>query len=328
LNSFRTNIESPEFPFSISHGQKVTVLGSCFAENMGSLMQASKLDVRVNPFGILFNPFSIMNALERMLNNRPYSLDELVSIGDHYASLDHHGRFNKGEAEETLEGINAELKLGADHLRSSKVVFITLGSAWVYVHKDRNHTVANGHKIPNKDFEKRLLDFQDVHLILRHIPQFFASKKMDAQIVFTVSPVRHWKDGATQNQRSKSILNAAIHEVVDEFDNCHYFPSYEFMMDDLRDYRFYGTDMLHPSPQAIEYIWEKFETSFFSNETRIICQEVKSVVQAAEHRPMDPESNSFQRFIKNQIDLINGLEAKHPKLDLSLERGRFEAYQM
>lgn len=304
------------------------MLGSCFAENIGDLLAANKLDVQVNPFGILFNPFSVMNAVERMLNNRPYVLSDIVQVGDHFACLDHHGRFNRQSAEETLIGINQELELGRMHLMESNVVFVTLGSAWVYRHISSNHIAANCHKIPNKQYAKQLLSFQDVHLILRHLPAIFAAKKLDTQIVFTVSPVRHWKDGPIQNQRSKSILNAAIHEVVDDFENCHYFPSYEYMHDDLRDYRFYGADMLHPTTQAIDYIWNKFQDSFFSDETRIICKEVKAVVEASKHRPLDPESNSFQRFVRKQLDLISGLEAKFPQLNMAAERSVFESYKM
>ena len=188
--------------------------------------------------------------------------------------------------------------------------------------------MANCHKIPNKEFNKRILTQQEVHLILRHVPELFRAKKLKAKIVFTVSPVRHWKDGATENQRSKSQLLSAVHSVVDEFDNCHYFPSYEYMMDDLRDYRFYATDMLHPSPQAIDYVWQKFQTSFFSDETRLICKEISAVIQAASHRPLDPESNSFQRFLKKQLEIIDQLEKSYPQLSLSEERKSFQGYQL
>jgi len=327
MDSFRTNITAPKFPFHISHGDQVVMLGSCFTENIGELMQSQKFDVTVNPFGILFNPFSIMNALERMLNDRPYTESELLKVNEHWVSLDHHGSFNKKSPKETLDEINQNLAKGRDGIKSANYIFITLGSAWVYNHKERNHIVANCHKIPNTEFEKQLLSFQDVHLILRHIPEFLAAKKINAQIVFTVSPVRHWKDGAIENQRSKSILNSAIHEVVDEFESCHYFPSYEFMMDDLRDYRFYGQDMLHPTPQAIHYIWEKFMESFFTEETTSLCKEVKAIVEAANHRPMDPESNSFQRFLRKQVELIDELEAKHPALNFKVERERFEGFR-
>jgi len=143
-----------------------------------------------------------------------------------------------------------------------------------------------------------------------------------------VSPVRHWKDGAIENQRSKAQLLSAVHAVVDEFESCHYFPAYEYMMDDLRDYRFYATDMLHPSPQAIEYVWQKFQTSFFSDETRIICKEISAVIQAASHRPLDPESNSFQRFLKKQLEIIDQLEKSYPQLSLSEEKERFQGYQL
>ncbi|GAB5539028.1 MAG: GSCFA domain-containing protein [Salibacteraceae bacterium] len=326
MDSFRTRIDAPKFPFEIAHASKVSLSGSCFAQNMGEKLQGSKIDVTVNPFGILFNPFSIMNALERMLNNRPYTKNELIQVGDNYVSLDHHGEFNNTDPNAAIKNIQYRFEAGRTHLIESDVIFITLGSAWAYHHLAENHTVANCHKIPNKEFEKRLLSYQDVHLILRHIPQFFASKKMKAQVVFTVSPVRHWKDGPVENQHSKSILHAATQAVVQEFDNCHYFPSYEFMMDDLRVYRFYGQDMLHATPQAIDYIWEKFQESFFSEETKAICKEVKAIVDASAHRPMDPESNSYQRFVKKQLELIDLLEVKYPVLDLTSEKQHLKGF--
>jgi len=328
MEQFRTEVEAPEFPFDINHRSAVTLLGSCFAENMGELMTSVKINKLVNPFGILFNPFSIMNALERMLNNRPYEESDLLLVGDHWVSLDHHGRFNKKEKGEALESINSSLKLGRAQLLNADVVFITLGSSWVYQHIQQERVVANCHKIPNKEFKKRLLTQQEVHLILRHIPELFRAKKLKAKIVFTVSPVRHWKDGAIENQRSKAQLLSAVHAVVDEFESCHYFPTYEYMMDDLRDYRFYATDMLHPSPQAIEYVWQKFQSSFFSDETRIICKEISAVMQAASHRPLDPESNSFQRFLRKQLEIIDQLEISYPQLSLSNERKIFQGYQL
>jgi len=302
------------------------MMGSCFAENIGALLRENKFDTHVNPFGILFNPFSLVNALERMLNDRPYTRDELIQSGEHWASLDHHGQFNRRDPEETLRLINEALREGATRLRKARVIFITLGSAWVYRHIDRDKTVGNCHKLPGNAFEKRLLSFQDTHLILRHIPEFLRAVKLDARIVFTISPVRHWKDGAIENQRSKAILLAAAHEVVDEFAQVHYFPAYELMMDDLRDYRFYAADMLHPSEQALDYIWEKFQASFFTPETKAICAKVKQIVQAAAHRPVDPESNSFQRFARKQLELISELEGEYPALDLAAEKQCFGQY--
>lgn len=326
MEVFRTEVFPPDYSFQIDHQKSVVMLGSCFAENIGAKLLQSKVKTTINPFGILFNPFSIMNALERMLNNRPYEASELVKTTEYFASLDHHGRFNQTEVEATLDGINTELETGREALLNADVVFITLGSAWVYEHIAKQKTVANCHKIPNKEFSKRLLSYQDVHLILRHIPQFFAAKGVRAQIVFTVSPVRHWKDGSMENQRSKSLLNAAIHAVVDEFETCHYFPAYELVMDDLRDYRFFGADMLHLNDQAIDYVWQKFQGAFFNEKTQEICNAVKAVVQAASHRPVDPESNSFQRFLSKQLSIIAELETKFPELDMSAEKAVFQRY--
>lgn len=323
MDSFRTRIPAPSFPFRVSHESKVVLLGSCFAESVGEKLSSRKFDVVTNPFGILFNPFSIVNALERMLNNRPYVVAELEHVDEHWVSLDHHGAFKRKNSDEALSSMNDALESGRKQLLASNVIFITLGSAWVYRHLTRDHIVANCHKIPNNKFKKELLSFQEAHLIMRQIPQFLASMKINAQLVFTVSPVRHWKDGPIENNRSKSILNSAIHEVVDEFENCHYFPSYEYMMDDLRDYRFYGADMLHPTAQTVDYIWQKFQESLFEEETVAMCKAVSAVVEAASHRPMDPESNSYQRFLKKQLEIIEDLDKSHPELNMSEEKARF-----
>lgn len=306
----------------------MVLLGSCFAENIGALLQENKFDTHLNPFGILFNPFSLMNALERMLNERPYTPGEMIQSGEQWASLDHHGRFNHRDPEEALALINRALYEGAAALRRADVIFITLGSAWVYRHLERDRLVGNCHKLPNKEFEKRLLSFQETHLILRHIPEFLRAMEIKSQVVFTISPVRHWKDGAMENQRSKAILLAAAHQVADEFATAHYFPAYELMMDDLRDYRFYASDMLHPSEQALEYIWQKFQESFFKEETKTLCAKLKQVIQAAAHRPVDPESNSFQRFVRKQLEAIGELESEYPSLDLQKEKQRFQQYRL
>lgn len=326
MDRFRTTVQAPDYPFSIDHQAELVLMGSCFAEEVGGRLFENKFRALINPFGILFNPFSIMNALERMLNDRPYSLDDLLQINDLWVSLDHHGRFNQHHQQEALDGINASLSKGRERLLSADVLFITLGSAWVYEHISSQRIVANCHKIPNTFFEKRLLSQQETHLLLRHIPQILGVKNPKTQIVFTVSPVRYWKDGAIGNQRSKAQLLSAVHQVVDEFENCHYFPAYEIVMDDLRDYRFYASDMLHPNGQAVDYVWEKFQQAFFKDETRIICNELKAVIQAASHRPVDPESNAFQRFLRKQLEIIDALEARYPSVDLSPERKQFKSY--
>ena len=325
MDSFRTRISAPNFPFKISHQSTLVLMGSCFAESMGAKLATRKFDVNVNPFGILFNPFSIVNAFERMLNNRPYLESDLISNGEHWVSLEHHGSFNRRSAKLTVEEINDALEKGRDQLRKADVIFITLGSAWVYRHIELNRIVANCHKIPNKEFKKELLSFQEAHLILRQIPQFLASMRINAEIVFTISPVRHWKDGAIENSRSKAILNSAVHEVVDEYAKCHYFPSYEYMMDDLRDYRFYSEDMLHLTEQAIGYVWEKFQDSFLEDHTLEMCKAISALVEAASHRPMDPESNSYQRFLRKQLEIVAQLNAKHPELNMAGEKARFES---
>ncbi len=328
MDQFRTEVTPAKAAFGIEHSDAVMLIGSCFAESMAERLADSKFRVSVNPFGILFNPFSVVNALSRISSKRYYKEEDLVQVGDQWVSLDHHGSFNASDSETVLEAINKNIDEAHETLKKAKVLFVTTGTAWVYHHTERDQTVANCHKIPNTAFEKRLLSNQDTHLILRHIPQLLERLNPGLQIVFTVSPVRHWKDGAIENQRSKAQLVAASHAVVDEYEQCHYFPSYELLMDDLRDYRFYKTDMLHPTDQAVDYVWGKFGDTYFSNDTRAIMEDVKGLMQAVKHRPVDPESNSFQRFVKNQLELIQKLEARHPSLDLQPQRSHFERYRL
>lgn len=328
MDKFRTEVWPQPSDFPIEHSQSIVMVGSCFVESMGSRLQDAKFPVNLNPFGILFNPFSIVNALSRIGSKRHYASEDLVQAGEQWASLDHHGSFSGPDAEEVLSNINESIDQAHDALKAARWLFITTGSAWVYHHTERNQTVGNCHKLPNTEFEKRLLSHQDVHLTLRHIPQLFQQLNPDLQIVFTVSPVRHWKDGAIENQRSKALLLAGTHAVVEEFDNCHYFPAYELMMDDLRDYRFYKSDMLHPTDQALDYVWQKFSDCYFSDVTKAVIDDLKPVMQAVKHRPADPESNSFQRFVKKQLEILNVLESKYPQLDLSKERRQFERYRL
>ncbi|GAB4375959.1 MAG: GSCFA domain-containing protein [Salibacteraceae bacterium] len=325
MDQFRTQLPFSAFPFQIDHTQRLFLIGSCFTENIGERLKANKFVVNLNPFGILFNPFSIVVAFERMLSQRTYTADDLLQAGEYWVSLDHHSRFSRRNRQESVEAINSSLRNGSETLRQAAVIFITLGTSWVYRHNNTGHIVANCHKLPASEFSKELLSAQDVHLTLRHIPQMLRANGLNPQVVFTVSPVRHLKDGFVENQRSKAQLISAVHAVVDEFENCHYFPAYELLMDDLRDYRFYASDMVHPSTQAVDYVWDHFKAAFFSDETRIICDEVRSVVQAAQHKPIDPESNSFQRFARKQLSLIQGLNKKYPMLDLSAEKHHFES---
>ena len=328
MDQFRTEVKPPRAAFDIDHSQGIMLMGSCFTEEIGKRLTQAKFNTLQNPFGILFNPFSMVNALSRICSKRYYTKEDLVEANEKWHSLDHHGSFSGSDAEEVLEAINGAIDRAHDFLAKADVLFITTGSAWVYHHIERDQTVANCHKIPNSAFEKRLLSFQDVHLILRHIPQLLERFNPKLQIVFTVSPVRHWKDGALENQRSKSTLVTATHAVVDAFDNCHYFPAYELLMDDLRDYRFYKTDMLHPSEQAVDYTWEKFSDCYFSEDTKAVLHEVQTLVQSVNHRPIDPESNSFQRFVRKQLDIISELGQRHPNLNLEEEIAHFERYKL
>lgn len=325
---FRTECPIKQAPFTIDRTHQLFFIGSCFTESVGQRLRRLKFRVCQNPFGIVFNPFSIQNALVRMAHHVPYGEADLCAHNDLMVSLDHHGRFSRSTVAETLAAINAEFTEGQQCLQRSSVVFITLGSAWVYEHLASGRLVANCHKIPSSAFSKRLLGYPETLLILRQIPELLAACGIQAQVVFTVSPVRHLRDGLVENQRSKSILVAAAQAVADEFPSCHYFPAYECLVDDLRDYRFYAADMMHPTAQAIDYVFEKFVQTYLGPQALGANADFESLAQAMEHKPMDAESNSFQRFVSKQLTLIDGLRQQHPEVDFTTEIRHFESLKM
>lgn len=264
---FRTMVMADEAGTRIDYGSKVIMLGSCFTTEVGKIMQEYRFNVLVNPFGVLYNPCSIAKSVKRMLSCTPFSAKEVIqtnptdaSSPEKFASFSHHSSFARLSAEEFLENANRALKEASDFLHSSDTVIITLGTAWIYTLAGTGEVVSNCHKRLAKEFNRRLLSVEECQSILEEI----ASLLPDKEIIFTVSPIRHLKDTAHGNQISKATLLLALDRVIAGNPHCRYFSSYEIMMDELRDYRFYAEDMLHPSPLAVKYIFEIFKESNIS----------------------------------------------------------------
>lgn len=309
---FRTEVDIKESKKKIEVEDRIFSIGSCFASEMSDLFQQGQLQTINNPFGTIFNPFSINNAVKRLHDAEFYHEEELITFNDEFISLDHHTSFDTRYVHQTLQKINSGLEEGNSFLQKSNWVIITYGSSFIYEFTPKNKLVANCHKIPQKFFEKRLLTFQELtDSVYNTILNLKDICPDDVQILFTVSPVRHTKDGMIENQLSKSKLITAIHEMIDELDYCHYLPVYEILMDDLRDYRFYKEDMIHPNNQAINYIFEKFGNAYFSDETKDFIKENFKIHKALEHKTNDEKDPKYIEF-KEKLNLR--IEAQRKKV--------------
>lgn len=321
---FRTNITPETAPFSLTFADKLLVMGSCFAETMGQRLRESGFNSIQNPFGVVYNPASIVRSLIRLMRNEPFRAEELVLYDGLYHSFSHHGSFSGSNLEVVLEHINAAYWQAVSALKETNRLILTLGTSWVYTVKGSDEIVANCHKFPAGHFTHRRLSVEDIIDEFTYAFDWLFQLNPELRIVLTVSPIRHQKDGFHANNISKSILLLAVDELVACFPNVFYYPSYELMMDDLRDYRFYADDMLHPSPLASAYIWDHFLESFFSKQTREMAKQVQQIRKAMEHRPFHPDETAYKRFAQKNLAAIEGLILSEPALNLREEKAFFE----
>lgn len=313
--NFYLNTPTTKSTINIAHQDAIFLLGSCFTENIGEKLMNSKFKVNSNPFGIIYNPISIANSLTRIKKKQLYTEQEISSHQGKYFSFDHHGSFSSFNKAECLAKINNEITCAHQHLLETKTIVVTLGTAWIYETIENNKLVANCHKLPAKNFTKRLLSVDEIlHVWIPIIEQL-----KTINFIFTVSPVRHINDGLHENNISKSVLHLAIHQLISNYNNCHYFGAYEMVIDELRDYRFYKEDMIHPSNQAIDYVWEKFADTYFNNKTQQLNQRIEKLQQAVNHRPFNFESESHQKFVKEQIHQMELLCKEFPFLNFEEE---------
>lgn len=325
--SFRTEVNTSSFPFRLGYRTPTMFCGSCFTENIGGIMQSLKMPVMVNPNGVVYNPLSVAKVIRNILSGKEYSSVDLSYRNGIWFSYDHYTRFSSESKEECLSRINESNRKAYEFVREAKFFAITLGTARVYKLVNSGEVVANCHKVPAKEFTHTLLTVDEIVAEWCGIIDEVLSVKPDAKFIFTVSPIRHWKDGAVGNQLSKSTLILAIHKLIENFPkNVFYFPAYEIMMDDLRDYRFYDTDMLHPSPIAVEYIWQKFSAALIEPEAMKIAESVHNIQQAIGHRPVNPQSESFKRFVEKTLLKIAKIENEYPFLNFEKEKRTISDY--
>ncbi len=290
----------------IAYQSKVLLLGSCFSEAIGEKLSYFKFKSTQNPFGILFHPKAIENFITNAINEKEYLDDDLIFQNETWHSFDAHSNLSSVNKNELLNKLNASISITNRALKEASHIIITLGTSWVYRFIETDAIVANCHKIPQKKFLKELLTIEEITESLATILVLLKSVNKDISVLFTVSPVRHLKDGFIENTQSKAHLIAAIHQVL-EHQNVSYFPSYEIMMDELRDYRFYTEDMIHPNKTAINYIWERFTETWFLDETRSTVKEIDVIQKGILHRPFQEKTTQHQQFLEN-------LEAKKEKI--------------
>ncbi len=322
---FRTEIELEKSQDPIEHTNSILTIGSCFAENMAEYFSASRFNVLGNPFGVLYNPISIYNSLKFVVEEKEFSESDLIKHQSEWHSFYHHSNFSNNDSKVVLNNINTSTKLTHAFLKNTDFVILTFGTSFVYQHLEKCVVVSNCHKIPQQDFSHFLLPFNDTVDSIRKTLELVISINQKIKFILTVSPVRHMKDGANNNQLSKSNLLLAINEIVNTEENAYYFPSYEIVMDDLRDYRFYNSDLVHPNKMATDYIWEKFSTSFFSDNCLHIMKEVSKIVSAKNHRVRNTNSDEHQKFIISMITKIEKLQNKYKYLMLEDDLNYFKS---
>lgn len=323
---FNTAIQIPRSDIPITHTSRILLLGSCFSSHIGSLLQMHKFRVEENPFGILYNPFSISRTIRRLLSGIHFSESELIHHHGLYHSLMHHGQFSDADKNECLKKITDRFESATVGIHRTTHFLITFGTAYAYSWRESGEVAGNCHQIPADRFIPVRLSVEEIIEEWQEVIDTVIHENPGARFLFTVSPVRHWKDGAHENQLSKSILHLAIDGLQQCFpDVIRYFPAYELMMDELRDYRFYADDMMHPSSLAIEYIWKRFSETFFSEETRRVNREWTQIRKGFDHRPLHPDTPSFLTFKTSLSQKLEAFAARHPEISCEEERNLLQS---
>jgi hypothetical protein len=315
---FHLNFDPRPFSVKIEHHQNLLLIGSCFTENIGNKLRHLKFSVLENPNGILFNPVSIAASLSSYIENKQYKEEELFYQNESWNSWQHHSRFSNPDKENCLAVINQSQQAAHDFLKKADWIFITVGSAFVY-ELENKEVVANCHKVPTDKFNKKLLPATEIAVMLKEVLDQLFIFNPNIKVIFTVSPVRHLRDGFIENNRSKAMLIQAIHQLVDDHEKLFYFPAYELVIDDLRDYRFYAEDMVHPNYAATNYVWEKFIAACIDEKAQQLMKEINIINAAKSHKPFNPTSAQHKKFLQTNLEKVSKLQHEHSYLDLQEE---------
>lgn len=316
---FSLSLEIPPLPRPFLYTDNVLLIGSCFTEHISDRLQHHKFRVLSNPHGILFNPLSVAASLDSYIEGRQYKSEDLFYLNELYNSWDHHTRFSHVDAEQALAGINASQSAAAEFVRKADWVIITLGSSFQYYLKDSGKPVANNHRAPAQWFEKRLLAIDEIVAALSKTLKTLFEINPFVQVLFTISPVRHIRDGVVDNNRSKGRLLEAVHTLCERFEKAHYFPAYELVIDILRDYRFYDIDFVHPNYMATSFVWEQFAKSCIAADAQQVMQQVQEVMTARSHRSRFPDTMAHKKFLGSYAEKAKRLMEQYPYLDFNKE---------
>lgn len=312
--NFTTKVPIEKYQNPIDYNSKIMSVGSCFAENMGEKFEYFKFQNSVNPFGIIFNPVSIEKLVNRIVNQTPFSEADIFFYNDLWHCYEVHSELSNANKEDFLHNLNSILFENFNAFSNATHIIITYGTSWVYRNKTSNEIVANCHKVAQNQFDKEILSVETIEKSIEKTINLIQKINPNCNFIFTISPVRHIKDGFVENQRSKAHLISALQSAIYNLQSANYFPSYEIMMDELRDYRFYANDMLHPSESAIDYIWIKFFENYVSETEFNLMNQVCEIQRALKHRPFNPDSESHLKFLSNLNLKISKIQEVLPSI--------------
>ena len=321
---FHLEFTPKPFDVKINHRENLLLIGSCFTEQIGSKLSNHKFSVLDNPNGILFNPVSITKSISSYINNKQYKEADLFYQNECWNSWEHHSRFSKSDITECLRGINESQSKANAFLKKADWLLITLGSAFVY-ELENKEVVANCHKVPTDKFIKHLLSVDEVFSGLQQMIEKVQAFNTGIKIIFTISPVRHLRDGFVENNRSKATLIQAVHQLTEKNASCFYFPAYELIIDDLRDYRFFAEDMVHPNYAATNYVWEKFIATCIDEPSQLLMKEIAVIVAAKNHKPFNPTSEQHKKFLQINLEKVKKLQLQFPYINLAEEESFFKS---
>lgn len=329
---FMSSINIPRLPEPITYGNKILLVGSCFTEHIGNALAEHKFDVLQNPHGILFEPASVRHSLISYVEGRRYTEEDLFYLNEVWSSWHHHSRFSGIDKDQVLQGMNKAVDDAHHFLKAADWVVITLGSAFSYIlssnnpERERNDLhVANCHRAPGQWFYKKLLGIEEMIAAMDNTYNRLRTFNPKLKILFTVSPVRHLRDGVIDNNRSKARLIEVVHHLVEKFPGVYYFPAYELVIDVLRDYRFYDIDLAHPNYQATEFVLEKFTETCVEASSQQLMKQVRQIVIARKHKAFQPQTQAHQQFLRTHYEKARDLMALYPFLNFEEEMSYFSA---